>query len=383
MPFINLSTMPNSDQGNVQLIQADAEFDSLKTEWEGLYGASGLANPFLSYAWAEAWRSSSLCPESRLFVLTYRRSGKLTGILPLRLENRFGLRVLRFLVDGRADYLSALHHPSDLESARMLYRALAQRQKVWDLAIFRNWNDAILDLDPALIPRTLLHDSEAAIPAPYLTLPEDWTELIRTGPTMLRQSKRKASRFAREGGTVELVCDPEPRRVNEITDYISYIESQSWKFGTPAARFQSEADKRMLRMLLDPSALPNAIEIWLAFLHENPVAFMLNFKTADRTCYYQGAFDQRTSKLSPGAVLHYHAIRRTWEMGLREYDFMMGDESWKLGWTNNERLLQQHVIYQSNTKSSVVFRAFVLAKAARRLLKRSALASNRKRKTNG
>jgi CelD/BcsL family acetyltransferase involved in cellulose biosynthesis len=371
------------DQGNVQLIQSDEEFDSLETEWEGLYQTSGLGNPFLSYAWAKAWRSSSLCPESRLFILTYRRSGKLAGILPLRLENRFGIRVLRFLVDGRADYLSALHHPSDLESAQMLYGALAQRQKVWDLAIFRNWNDAILDLDPTLLPPTLLHDSEAAIPAPYLDLPEDWAELIRTGPTMLRQSKRKASRFARDGGTIELVCDIEPQMVNTITHYFSAIESQSWKFGTSAARFQSEADKRMLGMLLTPTALPNTIEVWLAFLHDNPIAFMLNFKMADRTCYYQGAFDKRMSKLSPGAVLHYHAIKRTWEMGLREYDFMMGDESWKLGWTNRERLLQQHVIYQPNARSSLLFRAFGLAKAARRKLKRSAVASNRRRNTNG
>jgi len=374
--------MRNSDQGTVQLIQSDEEFDSLKTEWEELYKTSGLGNPFLSYAWAKAWRSS-LCPESRLFILTYRRFGKLNGILPLRLENRFGIRVLRFLVDGRADYLSALHNPSDQESARILYRALAQRQKAWDLAIFRNWNDAILDLDPTLLPRTLLHESEAVIPAPYLALPEDWTELIRSGPPMLRQSKRKASRFARDGGTVELVCGAEPRMVNTITEHFSAIESQSWKFGTSAVRFQSEADKRMLRMLLAPSALPNVIEIWLAFLHENPVAFLLNFKMANRTCYYQGAFDKRTSKLSPGAVLHYHAIKRSWEMGLREYDFMMGDEPWKQGWTNNERLLQQHVVYQPNTRSSVVFRAFVMARAARRKLKRSALASNRRRNTNG
>lgn len=382
MPVIKVSTMRYTDQGKVQLIQSDEEFDSLETEWEELYETSGLGNPFLSYAWAQAWRSS-LCPESRLFILTYRRFGKLTGILPLRLENRFGIRVLRFLVDGRADYLSALHHPSDRESAKQLYGALAQRQKAWDLAIFRNWNDAILDLDPTLLPPALLHDSEAAIPAPYLALPEDWAELIRTGPTMLRQSKRKASRFARDGGTIELVCDVEPQMVNTITDYISAIESQSWKFGTSAARFQSEADKRMLRMLLTSSALPNTIEIWLAFLQESPVAFMLNFKMADRTCYYQGAFDKRTSKLSPGAVLHYHAIKRTWELGLREYDFMMGDESWKLGWTNSERLLQQHVIYQSNAKSSVVFRAFGLAKAARRKLKKLALASHRRRNTNG
>ena len=380
--IINDTAMRDSDLGKVQLIQSDEEFDSLETEWDGLYETSELANPFLSYAWAKAWRSS-LCPESKLFILTYRRSGKLSGILALRLENRLGIRVLRFLVDGRADYLSALHHPSDLESARMLYEALAQRQKAWDLALFRNWNDAVLDLDPTLLPSNLLHESEGAIAAPYLVLPDDWTELIRSGPTMLRQSKRKASRFARDGGTVEVICGAELQMVNSIVDYFSTVESRSWKFGTTAARFQSEADKKMLRMLLAPSALSNAVEIWLAFLHEEPVAFLLTFKMANRTCYYQGAFDQRTSKLSPGAALHYHAIKRAWEMGIREYDFMMGDEPWKKGWTNSQRLLRQHVVCQPNTKSSVVFRAFVLAKAAWRRLKRSDLALNRRRNTNG
>ena len=376
--IINDTAMRDSDLGKVQLIQSDEEFDSLETEWDGLYETSELANPFLSYAWAKAWRSS-LCPESKLFILTYRRSGKLSGILALRLENRLGIRVLRFLVDGRADYLSALYHPSDRESPRMLYEALAQRQTAWDLAILRNWNDSFLDMGDEQLPAGLSRRTSLTASAPYFKLSKDWPGLVKTGPSQFRQAKRKAARFARDDGTVQFIAGTEIVDADRVVRDISDIESRSWKFATTAARFQSDADRRLLLNLLTAEDLRQQLHIWLAHFNGRPIAFLINFATPTRTLYYQGAYDADLAKHSPGAVLHYHAIHKAWQAGHFEYDFMMGDEAWKYAWTNGERILREHALTRSGLKSKATMLAFILAKFSRRLLKRLMVAARLRR----
>ena len=111
----------------------------------------------------------------------------------------------------------------------------------------------------------------------------------------------------------------------------------------------------MLKQLLDTFGLRDEIEVWLARYDGQPVAFLLNFITPQRTCYYQGAYAEKYSRYSPGGILHYHAIRRTWQQDRREYDFMMGDESWKSGWANGERKLKHLALFPKTLSGYLAF----------------------------
>jgi CelD/BcsL family acetyltransferase involved in cellulose biosynthesis len=126
----------------------------------------------------------------------------------------------------------------------------------------------------------------------------------------------------------------------------------------------------MLRALLDTSRLSEEIEVWLARFDGVPVAFLLNFLSGERTCYYQGAYDKAYGTYSPGAILHYHAIERTWRENRHEYDFMMGNEPWKSGWANEVRTLSELVLYRKSPRGLLAYVSLAAPRAyARKILK--------------
>ncbi|MGV3721791.1 MAG: hypothetical protein ACO1SX_12840, partial [Actinomycetota bacterium] len=91
----------------IELVQTDGALQGLQAEWSELYAAAAPRNPFLSFDWTLACRKHH-CPGSELFVLTVREAGRLAAVAPLRRDRQAGFRVLRFVGDGRSDYLGFL-----------------------------------------------------------------------------------------------------------------------------------------------------------------------------------------------------------------------------------------------------------------------------------
>jgi len=342
----------------VDLLRFEDDLDKLRTDWEHLYKLTNTRNPFLSYDWSRAWRTH-LCPPSELFLLTARYERTLVGLLPLRLERKGVFRVLRFLVDGRADYLGLLLASGHDEAARALLEGLVEHGAAWDVAVLRNWNDALLELNSLPIPDRLGSVQAETRIAPHLSFPGSWEQLYKSGPSQLQGSRRNVRKFERVGGTVEHVVGD--RMVQTIAE-IAQVEANSWKAGTRAARFCTEHDLGMLQALLESTGLHDDIEVWMARIDGAPIAFLFNFTTPERTCYYQGAYDQNFQGYSPGSILHYYAIERTWRQDRREYDFMMGDEAWKTRWTNEVRTLRQLALFRKTLRGFVAFMILVAPK---------------------
>ena len=116
MKFNNIGqkTMPNfkTNLNNYafDLVHTEEGFAALETDWQRLYDQIIPRNPFFSYDWTKAlWRH--LCPTAPLFLLIVRSESRLVGVAPLRLEKRWGFRVLRFIGDERSDYLGFMVAP--------------------------------------------------------------------------------------------------------------------------------------------------------------------------------------------------------------------------------------------------------------------------------
>lgn len=359
--------MDFSREYHVSLLRSADELAALGRGWSDLYEIAPARFPFSSYDWTQAWRSH-LCPPSELFVLAVRSGTRLTGILPLRMEKKGGFRVLRFLTDGRADYLGPLLAPGHDEAAQVLLESLCQYSAEWDLAILRNWNESACGLSSLAIPADVVSlDTEVAL-APYLSFAGSWNELVSSGPSGLRRGKRRLSKFERAGGSIErhtgaglVACARD----------LQSVESRSWKAGTRAARFQTTQEYEMLVAILDSDSLQQEIDVWIAWLEGLPVAYLLNFTRSDRTCYYQGAYDQNFAAYSPGTILHYRAIERTWHQGGREYDFMMGDEAWKTQWTNGVHILRQLVLFPKTLKGFLAYLTLAAPRICARRLRRA------------
>jgi len=337
----------------IQAIESAAGLRGLEDEWEALQRASVPRNPFVGYHWTSACLAHN-CHGARPLVLTARSGGRLVGVAPLCVERRLAFRVLRFIGDGRSDYLGFLRAPDVGGVERVMLEALAGMSGRWDLALLRQLTDEYTGLHGAEVPEALRSRGIVGTVAPHLTLGSDWHGFCSAGPSSLRRSKRAAKKFAKEGGRIERYTGAEAaERVNEV----AAVEAASWKGREGAARFQPGHGQRLLQQAL--TALPEEMELWLAWSGSQPAAFQINFVTPERLCYYQGSYHESFRKLYPGMVLHYHCMERAWRGGLREYDFMSGDEAYKSGWTDAERSVRYLALFPACARGYAAYLTLV------------------------
>lgn len=356
--------MAASEKLEIELIRDDRSLQALAPDWHLLYDAAGRHNPFLSWGWTMACRAH-VRPGAEPFVLAaWDEGGRLVGIAPLCLERAFGMRVLRFLADGRSDYLGFLAHPDVPGAERRLLEQLAELRRAWDVAVLRHLTPDYSTLSasatpPGLVPREINGEVSA-----QLDFPGDWEELARDGPRAVRHSKRWARRFEKRGGQVVRLAGPEAlARVDDV----SRVEARSWKGRGGTARFQPGPGRDLLRSALESTAA-ETMEVWLALVEGRPIAFQINFLAPGRLLYYQGAYDEEHRSHYAGGVLHRHALAQAWAEGRREYDFMAGDEAYKADWTNGVRTLRYLAVHPRTVRGRA---AYGLLVAPRWRLKRS------------
>jgi CelD/BcsL family acetyltransferase involved in cellulose biosynthesis len=339
----------------IELLCDSSALAALGSEWAELHARSVPRNPFLSWEWtAICWEQ--LCRSARPFLLTARADGRLAGIAPLCVESRLGFRVLRFIGDGRSDYLGFLHAAEHRPVERALLDALAGLRTEWDLAVLRQLSATYSSLPASQVPAELRGQQVRGTVAPYLAFDGDWDTLLKQGPGWLKRMAKASRKWLKDGGVVERLPEAEAAR---HVDAVSAVEARSWKGREGAARFQPGPGKELLRRALETLGARGEMELWLARKDGRPVAYEINFLTPERICLYQGAYDEEYRKWSPGGVLDFLSIERAWQLGLREYDFMSGDEPYKAERTTSERPLDYLALYPPTARGHLAYNLLV------------------------
>ncbi len=321
-----------------ELIRDESRLVDLGADWNSLYESSRPRNPFLSHSWVVAcWHN--LCDGAELHVLTARSEGRLVGIAPLRCDRELGFRVLRFIGNGWSDYQGFLVDPDMPEVESELLTELERRRCEWDLAVLRQLsNDYTGLVDELKAPGLGTATCEGEI-SPYFTFPGDWQQLYANGPGWLKRHAKYLRRFERDGGTyVRLTGSEAAARMDEVVR----VEAHSWKLSAGVARMQPGPGERLMREALETVG---EMELWLAHLEGQPAGFQISFVTESRIWIYQCAFDERFPKSSVGGILAYLSIERAWNLGVREYDYLSGDEAYKAGRTDRSRALTYRALY--------------------------------------
>ena len=88
------------------------------------------------------------------------------------------------------------------------------------------------------------------------------------------------------------------------------------------------------------------------YVGDRDVSWHLSFRSNNRKHWYVPSFDTEFSDFSPGKIHLNLAIKHSFETSCEEFDFLMGLESYKLGWTDGEK--HDAVGYSSMSPSQLV-----------------------------
>lgn len=312
---------------------------SLAAAWQPLVDPTHPGAAFRSWAWSSAWWNQfSLGREAH--VLVAREAGEVVGLLPLYAEpSPLGGRRLALFGDGivGSDYLGALARPADaarVAAAFAEYCATAQYDQIC--------LDGLLDDDPLLRALAVALPPERAVVeprylCPHVSLDGDFETYLAelpdgTGPQWHRRRRwlEKRPGFALD----ELRA---PDEIARGLDALFDLHHKRWARDGGSDAIDGPEVEAFHRRAAHALAELGWARLYLLTVEDAPRAALYGFRHGDRFAFYQAGYDPDWSQRSVGTVLLGHCVRRAFDEGAREFDFLRGSEPYKLKWANGER----------------------------------------------
>ena len=313
----------------------------LEEDWNRLSESVEPRNAFMTYGWFKAWtrHGAAAMPEGRFepHVLVVKRGDAVVGVSPLvrRVASGSGLRVRKLeFATSHADYNELVLGSDAAAQTDAVAGYLARRAEDWDvmeLRDLRDTGDAGAGITNALKHHGLRFEMfPEGDGCPYLPMDGGAAEQSKRLSGHDRREMRRRSALAEaEGASMRMIEEPqkEPGLLAKLIELErkKHLRSEFPPFiGRHAEVFQELFDELGSRGWLYVAMLEAG---------EQPIAFQLGFRCGDLLWDYTKGHDHDYSRLAPGTLLLAGLLNYGFEEGYREYDFLRGEEPYKLQWS--------------------------------------------------
>ena len=322
---------------SVTPVVTEEDLSSLEADWNRLSEAAELPNVFMTFGWFRAWnqRLAQQDPRRRPNILVLRQGQEVMGISPfvLRTCSRFGFVVRKIeFVGNQADYHDFVLGGDAAGQIEAVAGFLAQTSDEWDLVELTDLREAggqIPRIESALARAKLLYRIlPEQMGCPYLPLEAAPSMLMNNLPGHVRRTLRKRmERASMEGLRVRIIENPhqEPGLLEELID-LEYKKHNS------AGPFIGKYPD-VFRSLLDALGPRGWLYVALLERDNDPVAFQLGFRCGNRLWDFSKAYDRSFSRFAPGTILVHAILDYGCSRGYEEYDFLRGEEPYKMVWS--------------------------------------------------
>lgn len=352
-------------------IEQRAQLAELEAEWDKLLDRTDVASPFLTPGWQLAWLNTYGAAH-RPFVLVARQAGELVGLWPLTLGRRGPFRVLEPLGAGRSDWLDVpvlSDRRKAVLSAFLDY--LVEHRSAWDLIEHRDVladSPSIPVLEALCSERSIRLRRQPRTVAPYLAIAGSWEQFLHSKRAKFRSNLKYYRRLAERNGQHLNIHRLRWGDGDDTVDDLVAIELRSWKAREGNLKISTPMGREFYRRFCRYFAGRGWLEIWRADIDSAPIAFLVNIIHGGKCYHYNTCYEETYAHISPGLLLHAEAIGEAFERKLNEYDFLSGDEPYKVRWCADRRSIDHLSFFHRRPASLAAHAALVEARWA---LKRS------------
>lgn len=338
----------------VDLIDTIEELDRMEDDWDEVYATDPHARYFLSHGFLRQWLPAF---NGHWFVLAAKPTprSRYEAFLPLRMRTRAledGHCVSELLMAGNygADYTGIVALP---DRARSAMPALARALKLL------HWNQLSFDYvaaDDMRYLKLLNHlsgpdlrigtearvnrrDNVDNLVCPEVPLPDDWDDYLSSLSPNMRQKLRRLLRALDADPSLEITL-PSAASIVDDVEAMNRLWVAKWeeRKGAERARRIVATNRQMLLQAFVRG------DLFMPILRENGrmVAALATFVDPIKRAahFYMTGRDESFAGPSPGLLLHGYSIRALIERGVGLYDFMRGDEPYKLLFGTRQKPLQ-------------------------------------------
>ncbi|MGB7547414.1 MAG: GNAT family N-acetyltransferase [Terracidiphilus sp.] len=214
---------------------------------------------------------------------------------------------------------------------------LSHSAKKWDLIDLRDLRDAgnaITHIESALkragLPYRLLREEERC---PFMPIDGPWSEILgrRSSATRhtFRNRQSRLNKMTGEGLRVRILDDP--HKEPGLLEKMIALEAQKHVGGKPSPPFLG-VHSEVFASLFDSLGPKGWLCVAMMELDDRLLAWHLLFRCGGKLWGYLTAYDHDFSHLSPGSMLVPAIVDYGFAHGYTEYDFLSGEEPYKMQW---------------------------------------------------
>jgi CelD/BcsL family acetyltransferase involved in cellulose biosynthesis len=371
------------DEGHFDLITTDERFDELEEDWIQLHSNSTADSLFCSYPWMRAWwRFYNNLGELR--ILTLRRNQKLVGVAPFFLrrmsardievemvgERRFivptqGLRykVLQLLGSGQvcSDFLGFIAHEDDVDLIwTELYSHLQRHIKGYDILHMANIDEDTRGFKglqyAAMRVRNARYSNQYK--APYAALPGTYDDYLYTLSKKSRYNARKKIKQIAVHHDLKHAFHKDPETLDAAMDLFYNLHLQRWKAEGQDGVFTTAPMRDFHKAMAAEGLRRGWLRLGFLSLDDKPVFCTYGYQVGASAYLYQQGGSPEYPNFNLGYAALAFSIEDACENGAGGYDFLRGEQGYKLHWAKNSRQLVQFIAGRSLKSMHFFARSF-------------------------
>ena len=327
----------------VECLQTEEEFKNLKSPWNDLLLQSHANTLFLTWEWGFSWWQTVSNEKYLLQILLIFSENKLVGIAPLVIRKAIMYGFLRLkkvefigseLMNG--EYLDFITEPGfEEDTCRAVANYLIQNSKSWDVMELYPWPEG--SLNKAIFSKEceklgLKTFSFLRTVCPVVNLPENWECFRNSLKKSLRKKTEYHIRRLEKDHDVIFGKWESIEEINRDLPRFFEIHQQKWQaYGEPGSFV--DVRKRLFYETISKRFLGTKwLRVYYLRIDDRIVSILFGIVYNNRFFDLQAAYDLDWQKRSVGTVLLYHSFKQSINEGMREYDFLRGEEEYKYQW---------------------------------------------------
>jgi CelD/BcsL family acetyltransferase involved in cellulose biosynthesis len=330
---------------NISLVTTTEEFNSLKTRWNELLRQSSSDVIFLKWEWLYNWWKVYGGGSNRLFVILVQDGDELLGIAPLYIRKRHpsSLNEINFLGSNIvcSDYLDfILLKSGEKETLGKILVYIKEEEGLWDVM---NFNDMPSDSSNVNILRSFFENNRTDVnweytTCPYIRMTSEWESVYENYPSRLRNTiKRKLKKFEGHYGGSFFIAGRNENVDGYFDEFVrlNLLRMDDKNINSP---FLDRQFLMFHKNVVNAMHKEGNVELCFLRVGGKMIAGIYLLYYNNRYYYYQAGYDPSWSMLSPGTLLYHYCIKRAFDRGADEFDFLRGVEPYKYDWTNEQRM---------------------------------------------
>lgn len=312
----------------MRLVAAPESWAELRDDWAALVRrldppAGIFADPDFPASWAQVFAG-----DEQLDPYAVRdATGTLVGVLPVYFRDG----VATFIGDPDiCDYMDIVVAPEAGPAvADALFKLFEERDcRVAEICGLAE-GSSTLEALPAAAGRHgwIVRSAQEAV-CPVVTLPARWEDYLDGLRGKNRHEVRRKLRNLADGGArVTLEAESEPQSMDAALETLFTMMRDSRR---DKAEFLDDRRAAFFRELVRRFGPRGIARFYFLAVDGRRVAAMLTFETPDEVMAYNSGYDPAYRDLAVGLASKVYLIRHAIERGARRFNFLRGDEEYKM-----------------------------------------------------